>query len=610
MHLRKIVPLFFLFCCIGFSPAAQAQSAQATVQQWLHLRDSREYYDFLTYARFLNNHPGWPQENAVRLNAEGALLRDGADSGTVADWFTRHAPVTDEGRLRYVLALQQTGNSLAAQQTAREYWHQGYFDTGRQARLLIAMRGVLGTEDHNARMDTLLWNGNLSRAETLLPQVGPETRAIAKARIALQRSSSKAASFVSAVPNNRRSTDNGLMFDRVRLARVRGDDNFANQLLNQYSGTYGQHDSQWWRERHILARRAFEKGNYQQAYQLAARHRCTKDADYAEAEWFAGWLALTRLHQPRTGFDHFERMYRRVVTPMSKARAAYWTGTAAEELKQPTVANEWFRSAARHPHVFYGLMSAYALNTPKESVNAFMSRNQHVGPGAISSLPSDMVEAARIMTRMGKTKERDMFLNTLIAKAKEKGNPQAVIPLAKELNSSPGTLLAGKAAYEKGILVLDALFPRINVAPVDGVEPALTLAIMRQESLFDRHAISSAQARGLMQLLNGTAAHVAKRYGVRYAGPQSLFEPTTNTRLGQLYLKDLLSRYNGFAPLSIAAYNAGPGNVSKFLAMNGDPRRKGADWTDWVERIPFYETRNYVQRVWEAYIIYGYLLQR
>lgn len=608
MHLRKIVPALFLLSTTILSSPAYAQSAPA--QQWLHLRDSREYYDFLTYARFLNAHPGWPQENAVRLNAEGALLRDGADNGTIADWFTRHAPVTDEGRLRYILALQQTGNSLAAQQTAREYWHQGYFDTGRQARLLVVMRGILSTADHNARMDTLLWNGNLSRAETLLPQAGPEARAIAKARIALQRSSSKAASLVSAVPGNRRTTDNGLMFDRVRLARVRGDDDFAVQLLNQYNGTYGEYDTQWWRERHILARRAFEKGRFQQAYQLAARHRCIKDADYAEAEWFAGWLALTRLHQARTGFDHFERMYRRVATPMSKARAAYWTGAAADELGQKAVANEWYKSAARHPHVFYGLMSAYALNNPKQLVNQFISRNQTVSASAISVLPADMVQAARSLTSMGKTKERDMFLTALINKAKEKGQPQAVIPLAKELHSSPGTLLAGKAAYEKGVLVLDALFPRINVTPVDGVEPALTLAIMRQESLFDRHAVSSAQARGLMQLLNGTAAHVAKRYGVRYGGPQSLFDPATNTRLGQLYLKDLLNRYDGFAPLSIAAYNAGPGNVTKFLAMNGDPRTKGADWADWVERIPFYETRNYVQRVWEAYIIYGYILQR
>jgi soluble lytic murein transglycosylase len=604
--LSTALPVFFLNC-VTVRPAL-ADNIQAAVQQWLHLRDSRDYYDFLSYARFLNSHCDWPQASVIALNAETALLRDNTDAGTIADWFSHHAPATDEGRLRQVLALQQIGQSLPAQQLAREYWQKGYFDTARQARLLVAFRDSLKPADHIARLDSLLWLHNLARAEMTLPLVSADYQAVARARIALQRVSSKAPSLVSAVGGNRRNSDNGLIFDRIRSARVRGDDAFARQLMNQYTGSQGAYDSLWWRERQLLARRAFEKGDFRTAYQLAAHHRAEKDADYAESEWFAGWLALTRLNQPKVGFDHFERMYRRVSTPMSKARAAYWTGVAAEELKQPAVARQWYEAAARHPHVFYGLMSAYALNTPEQAIASFKARNQSAPASLLSTLPNDMVQAARILNSLGKTKERDLFLNALLVKAKENGKAQAVIPLARELSSTPYTLLAGKAAYEQGTLVLDALFPRPNFAPVEGVDKALALAIARQESLFDRNATSSANARGLMQLLDGTAAHVARRHGVSYRGSSSLYDPATNTRLGQLYLQDLLTHYNGFAPLAIAAYNAGPGNINKFLNANGDPRAKGRDWTDWVERIPFYETRNYVQRVWEAYVIYGALL--
>jgi soluble lytic murein transglycosylase len=608
MLFRKIVLSFFMALLLG-SPAFAA-NAQTGVQQWLALKDSRQLADFGSYARFLNNYPGWPQENAVLINAEAALLRDASNNGTLVDWFTRHPPLTDEGRLRYILALQKTGHNLPARQMAREYWHEGYFDNTRQVRLLTAVPGTLNRDDHTARLNKLLWQGNIARAETLLPQLSAEQRAIAHARIALQKRSTNAASLMNAVSAHSRTNDEGLMFDRVRFARIQNNDDFAFQLISQYRGAYKLHEAQWWRERNLLARRYFEKGNFLRAYQLAAGHRSNRDADFAEAEWFAGWIALTRLNRPKDAFDHFERMYRRVVTPMSKTRGAYWTGRAAEALGQKTIAEAWYRAGAQHPHFFYGLMSAYALNAQPQMMASFLQRNQSVSTQTISVLPADLVQAARILHRMNKSKERDAFLTQLVNRSKDKNQAHAVIPLAKELGSTPSMLLAGKAAYEKGTLVTEALFPRLNVPHVAGVDPALSLAIMRQESLFDRHATSSAQARGLMQLLDGTAAQVARKNNISYNGGQSLYDPTLNMRLGQLYIKELMNRYDDFAPLSIAAYNAGPGNVTKFIAQNGDPRIKGADWVDWTERIPFYETRNYVQRVWEAYIVYDQMMKR
>lgn len=601
MHFRKIILCFFLVLTV-IAPA-QADNTASAVQQWLALRDSRQLYDFLTYARFLSAHPTWPSQNAIRLNAEGALLRDNADNGTITDWFSKHPPMTDEGRLRYVQALRNLGRTLQARQLAVEYWHDGYFDSGRQARLIAVMGGIFSTQDHAARADTLLWQGNMARAETVIPNLTPANRAVVKARMALQQSSSKAPQAVQDVPSQYRN-QGGLLYDRVRYARRRDDDAFAAQLIGYATGSYGDHGAAWGKERLLLARRAFEHGNPQRAFAIARQVEGLPVVERAELHWFAGWMALTRLRQARQAQPFFETMYSEVATPLSKARAAYWAGAAASEAGDRANAQAWYQRAAQHPHVFYGLMAAYALGNPQTIMAQFVSRNQ-----SVSSVPSsDLASAARILHRMNKTTERDLFVQALITEKSKTKQAHTVIPLAREFNSAKLALIAAKAAYLDGVLVVDALFPRMPFAPQAGIEPALTLAIARQESLFDPYAVSSAGARGLLQLMPGTAAHVAKRYGIGYRDTSTLFQPRTNLQLGQFYLKDLQERYDGFAPLSIAAYNAGPGNVTKFIASNGDPRTSGADWTDWVERIPFYETRNYVQRVWEAYVVYGYIL--
>ncbi len=586
-------------------PAIAANTAN-DVQQWLALRDSRNLYDFMSYARFINAHPNWPQvNNAIRINAETALLRDGADNGTLLDWLDQHPPLTDEGRVRLVQALQATGNRLGARQQATEYWHSGYFDGPRSARV-IGLVGGFTANDDAARMDNLLWLGNVTRAKSLLPTVDRTMQAVARARIALQDGSPQAPSLVQAVPGNRRN-DDGLLYDRIRYARRRGDDNLAAQLMQNTTDHDGDYGHLWGKERLLLARRAFEQGNDKRAFAIAKLVGGLPKTERAELHWFAGWVALTRLQQPETAADLFATMHKEVETPLSKARAAYWTGAAAEQAGDKQTATQWFQDAARHPHVFYGLMASYALNDPQNIMAQFVRRSQSVSSGNALTR-SDMADAARYLTRNSQITERDLFLQAMINASSKTKQAQNVIPLARELNSAKYALVAAKQAYLDGVLVIDALFPRVPFPPQEDVDPALTLAIARQESLFDPTAVSSAGARGLLQLMPATAAHVANRYGTNYGGPGSLFQPRTNLQLGQYYLKDLLQRYDGFAPLAIAAYNAGPGNVDKFIAANGDPRTESADWTNWVERIPFYETRNYVQRVWESYVMYGYLL--
>ncbi|MDB5477718.1 MAG: lytic murein transglycosylase, partial [Alphaproteobacteria bacterium] len=457
---------------------------------------------------------------------------------------------------------------------------------------------------------TLLWQGKLDRAQKTLAYIDdPDFAQMGMTRIRLQRGDSRALASVAQCTANA-AQDNGLVFDLARYYRQRGDDASAIRALGRRRAAMDPYDDLWWRERSLLARRALENGNYQGAYNLVKAHGHDGGTELAEAEWLAGWLAVTRLKQPSAAFHHFERMYRNVKTPISIARAAYWAGIAAEQMRDKTLARQYYSYAAQHMNTFYGQLGAYALGNPKASFAAFFRRDRPSRSFSSGALPQDLIGAARILKTMNRPGERDMFLRTALRVATARGQAQNLIQVARELGSTPIALSAAKAAYDKGVLVSDGLFPRAAVPANRNVEAALTLGIIRQESLFDPMAVSRADARGLMQLLPGTARQVARQAGIPYTSDYSLFQPNTNMVLGQEYLARMQARYDNFVPLVAASYNAGPGNVDKWLRSMGDPRKDPYSWVDWVERIPFYETRNYVQRVWEAYSVYQYMQER
>lgn len=597
--MSRFILLFFCFVFISFN--AQA-SLQGEVQQWFDLRDNRKTHSFQTYANFIKTHGNWPDIGTISVRAEDALIKTG-DAGAARRWFDAHPPVTDAGRLRYVSALAAAEQNATAQKQLREYWRGGYFSEVLQIRILDAYGSWLSQDDHTARLHRLLWQSNLDRAEKTMSYISSgSTKNIARARIALQRGRSNALSLASNAMQ-----DDGVLLELARYYRQRDMDTKAAATLEKRRGPVGLYAALWWRERNLLTRRALERGDYQKAYDLARAHRFDSGAELADAEWMAGWLAVTRLREPQKAFKHFERMYQNVKTPISVARAAYWAGIAAEQAKNKPVADQWYRVAATHMNTFYGQLAAYALGNPKGHFANFFKRSQSITQISSKGAPQDIVGAARILHKMGKEKEKNMFLRAALRVSNERGTAASMIAVARELDSQPIALQAAKNAYEKGVLVADALFPRPRVPSNKYVEAALTLGITRQESLFDRFAQSHAGARGMMQLMPATASQTAKQAGIPYRGESQLFEPQTNFTLGQAYLTKMLARYDGFVPLAAAAYNGGPGNVDKWLASMGDPRKDPYSWVDWVERIPFYETRNYVQRVWEAYAAYQYL---
>jgi len=601
IFMNRFVPfLLVLFFCV---PAKA--SLNNDVANWLALRESSHSSDFKAYARFLSQHKDWPEASSFTLRAEQALLKDASLQQTL-DWFRAHPPLTDEGRWRYLQALVQNNQGATTKAFLQEQWQQGAFTEAQQQQIMERFGSVLRAGDHQKRLSTLIWQGRFDRAADAMQYVNRDVRLGAIARIKLQRGERGALDAVNELSPEMRK-DNGVLFDLARYYRLKDNDDKAIQTMSQRTDPVGAYAAQWWRERNLLARRALEDGQDQRAYNLVKAHGAIEGAELAEAEWLAGWIAVTRLKQPYVAYTHFERMYHNVQTPISVSRAAYWAGIAAQQAGKHEIANQWYRLAAMHMNTFYGQLAAYALKQPSALFAAYFKKSRHIDATANAALRSDLVGAARILNSMGKTHERDEFLRAALKVATAKNAPQAIIPVAKQLGSPSIALIAAKAANDKNILVSDALFPRVPVPASPRVETSLVLGIIRQESLFDPKATSQANARGLMQLLPGTAKQIARLDGLSHSNDASLYQPAHNVVLGQAYLGRLLQRYDGFIPLAIAAYNAGPGNVDKWITTMGDPRQDPYSWTDWVERIPFYETRNYVQRVWENYTAYKYL---
>ncbi len=572
---------YFLLFLLWVTPCLA--SVQGDVALWLDLRKDAGVVRLTDAAAFLQRRADWPQIGLIRTNVEHMLLDSSPDQATMLRWFAANPPQTDRGRLAYWQATRST-------EYLRQIWREGALNREQQQQVDVRF---LKAADHAARLDNLLWDSNIDRAEDSLRYVTGSLKQRAKARIALQRFATNA---VALVPS---SLTEGVAFDLLRYYRQKQQDDRAAALL-RYQSANTAHAALWARERMILARRAFEKNDFKTAYQLAATHPFTTGPEMADAEWFAGWIATTRLQQPGKGFVHFERMYKNVKTAQSTARAAYWAGVAADQSGQHKAATAWYGLAARHMHTFYGQLSAYALGNPEVYYQRFFQRATAITQAKQAS--SNLVDAATILYQMGRDEERDLFLRALLAQSSEQ--PQSVILIAQDLQSPEMALVAAKAAYEKGVLVKSALFPKVKIPSYAALEKNLTLGIVRQESMFDKYAISPAGALGLMQLLPSTAAHTARQCALPYSKAVQLFEPDYNLRIGQAYLSKLLERYDGFIPLAVAAYNAGPRNVDSWIAEMGDPRSDPRSWVDWVERIPFYETRNYVQRVWEAYSLY------
>ncbi len=560
---------------------------------------------------FQQQNPDWPRQALLSRRAEEALLAYSMSDQDMLTWFGDHPPLTGEGRLRYGKALVANGRSAEGREWIQRAWVENDFSPARQKEILSSFRPYLTAAVHKARLDRLLFDERSADARATAVLIGADAQKLADTRIKLMTGSSLAPGALSSLPSSLKS-DPGLIYDQVRFERRRGnDDKTVALVMTAPSEPHAMVDADaWWIERKIAARKALAVGQYKQAYQIVSRHGLKSGSDFAEAEFMSGWIALQYLNNPSSALSHFARLNDAVATPISKARAEYWCGRAAEAGRDRNVAELYYRKASEYPTTFYGQLGTAALAGMKgETPRLHLPKDPAPTAGAKAAFEKlELVHATKVLHDLDRTDQMWSFMLHLADILDDRGELAELSDLAVKYGEPKLALRIAKAASQRNIVLPQRAYPVALMpdyrAKGPTVEKALVYGLSRQESEFDAAVVSPAGARGLMQLMPGTAKIVAKQIKVPYSTDRLTSDPAYNAMLGSAHLGDLIENYSGSYIMSVAAYNAGGSRVSEWVDQFGDPRSGKVDPIDWVENIPFSETRNYVQRVMENTEIY------
>ena len=570
---------------------------------WTILRAEKSGAGFDEIAAFIAANDGWPDLKRLRRRAEEAVGPD-VPTETLFLWFRRYPPVSPDGAFHHARALEASGRIREAARVVRDAWVGMEMGRKQADDFRRRFHKYIGREDDIARLDTLLWKRKVRASRRQMRYVPKRWRRYGEARIALMIRARNATRLLKRVPPSL-ATHQGIVFERVRWRRrARKMEDAIDMLLANRPDRAARRD-RWWRERNYLARWALQEDKPAVAYSVASDHAQTKGVGFAEAEWLSGWIALRRLDDPENALRHFKRMYERVNFPVSRSRGAYWIARAYETIEKHDEATEWYREAARHMTRFYGQAASGHLPRGERPE---LPREPEPGESDTRRFEArELVRAIRMLAELDRRRELEPFLLALTRRAEQSSDWILAARLAREVGRRDTGVSISKRALREGVVLGTSGYPELvptDRSRRDSPEQALIYAVVRQESAFDPEAISRAGARGLMQIMPQTARRVARRLRVPYSRRRLTRDPTYNLRLGQAYLADVLADYDGSLILALAAYNAGPLRVERWLRQYGDPGPNIYEAIDWIESIPFRETRAYVQRVLENLIVY------
>jgi soluble lytic murein transglycosylase len=568
---------------------------------WLDLMRGGPTHPFSEYESFLESNAGWPGLTTIRAQAERAMP-DGLENDAVLRWFAGHDPVSITGVMELALALDKAGQPARAAEVLRRGWVDLDFGADDEAEFRSRFSQFLRPQDDVARLDRLLWEEKRDSARRLLSRVDDAHRLLAQARLALMDGATTDAA-VQAVPAALQR-DPGLIYDRARWYRRADQYEKAAAVLDPPPARVPRPEI-FWNELEDASRRALLRGDISVAYRLASAHGDGDSLSFAEGEWLAGWIALRFLQDAPVGLQHFTRLYNGVSSTLSKSRGAYWAGRAAEQMGDRSQALRWYRMASGYMTTYYGQLAAHRLGT--EDALRFPPLPQPSRAESAAFGRTELAKVVRILDEIGEPDRARPFLWRLVDQATKPTEQRMIADLAAELGKDYAVAVA-KQARTKGVELVDYLFPTRPVPRGTGPEPELVLAVARQESGFSATAVSPAGALGLMQLMPSTAKEMARQLKVKYDQRRLTRDPNLNLALGRAYLGRLVQKFDGSYVLAVAAYNAGGSRVAEWTRLYGDPRDKSVDVVDWIETIPFDETRNYVLRVLENLQVYRHRL--
>lgn len=570
--------------------------------QWHRLRDGQgEWWE---YVDFLARHPDWPGLARLRRAGERQLPA-GEHPVVVTAYFSENEPQTGNGALRLANAQVALGQQQAARGTIVEAWRTLSLSRDEQSAIMAAWGQTLVSE-HWPRTDHLIWEGDMSDAERMLPLLSPDYRALATARISLRRTENGVNALIDRIPASLQS-DPGLAHDRMTWRMRKGNWDGARELVlaNSASPAILGRPEAWGDRRRSLARSAYRSGDITAAYRLARDHHMTVGYGRADMEWFAGWLQLRKFGQPDRAIPHFERFLSMVETPISVARGAYWMGRAEEARGRTGAAREMYALAGQYQTTFYGQLAAEraGLGSDAGLVGKVSGPDWRAAP----FVNNPLLHLANLAHQGGDWVTAELFLTRISLDMANSADLELLAQYAiDEFGRADSSVRLSKRAAGDGYVFPNTAYPVTELATFQSRVPVeIVKSLARQESELNPEAISHAGARGLMQVMPATAQGISRSLGLPYTRDRLTDDWRYNATLGSDYLGGLLDEFRGSIVLSAIGYNAGRSRSYQWMERYGDPRRMAPDDViDWIETIPFNETRNYVQRVVEGMHVY------
>ena len=594
---------------------AYSYSVAAALNDWRRLKDNGGY-SFADYARFLIYNPGWPSEDSMRRKAE-QLMRPGENAATVLSFYSVEKPQSGNGFARLADALSQNGRHAEALIAAREAWASADLSAADEQSIYARWGRNFTTADNDRRVDALLFAKDPTDAQRLLGTTTPTRRGAFSARIAMQKRDPNAEAlyqpFLRTVTN-----DAGLMMDRARYLRDANWEDSARQLFaRNFTFTYRPADAERFMDMMLLlADGAAQDGQWSIAYNIArqADEALAPGIDmadrplgirdkYTSLMWLGGTAAWSGLNRASDAMFMFDRYARGGRSLQVLTKGLYWAGKAAQSARRNTESVAYFQRAAAYPELFYAQLSLEQLGRAVPAPGPLPTFA--VSAAQRAEFPTRrLVQATSILGAQGRREEQTLFVRALAESLNNDSERALATQFGQQIGRDDlGVWVARMARVKGSSFYVETAYPRLQ-ANVGGARMwSLAHGITRQESSFDRSAISHAGARGMMQLMPGTAREQAGKMGVGYDGYRLTTDPAYNVMLGTAYFQRMLNIWDGNVPLAVASYNAGSGNVGKWVRRYGDPRGRQSV-VRWIEQIPFSETKAYVQRVIENSVVY------
>ena len=581
--------------------------------QWRHLLTTGNQATFYDYITFIQNNKDYPRISRIKYLAEQKLSTDKISPKKIINWFGVDEPLSGYGMLVLGESFIQTGDSEKGIALIKRGWITAELSRASMKSLSKKYRKYLNSKDYVNRADYLAWENKYWDLKRMLPYLPKDYQLLYTARQILMSKSYGVDQAIKNVPQKFKN-DAGLNHDRLKWRRKRGRIDSSLEILFSIKNNkdYLVRPDKWWVERAIMTRALIYKNKYETAYKVASQHSLDKGSKFAEAEWLSGWIALSFLNDPILAVDHFNNFYQNVSYPISLARGAYWLGRSYEKIGDKRQSEDWYREATKYLTTYYGQLAFLKINP---SQNFELEEQADVEDDYRKYFYNkELVKITHLLNELNKDKYTKNILRHLANDNIASGSEILAAELATNISRYDFAIQVSKlASYEKRFHNTFN-YPIISVPQyVNGrkiPETAFILSLIRQESEFDMRANSHVGAQGLMQIMPYTAKLVAKQAKLPYSKSRLTSDPEYNINLGSHYIAGLILQYDGAYPFATAAYNAGPKRVKHWKKINKDPQKKQIDFVDWVELIPFKETRNYVQRVMENYNVYRYILEK